>query len=120
VLQYAARNRPSSSDGPPAKYGTTAHLDKGILPPWAEEQFDFRRPPVPRDKEDEFIILRGVLRADGTVDELKVHQGIQPLADQAALAAFKRWKFQPALRDAKPVEVEILVGVPAHLPGTRQ
>jgi outer membrane biosynthesis protein TonB len=32
--------------------------------------------------------------------------------DQAAKLAFGRWKFKPAMREGKPVPVEILVGVP--------
>jgi TonB family protein len=97
-----------------------ARLDHGLVPPDAEKQFDFRRPPVPPDKADEFIILRGVIREDGSVDKLRLLRGVVPLADQAALAAFARWKFRPALRQGKPVAVEILVGVPAQVEQTRQ
>jgi outer membrane biosynthesis protein TonB len=32
--------------------------------------------------------------------------------DAAARAAFGKWKFKPAMRDGKPVPVEILVGIP--------
>jgi hypothetical protein len=32
--------------------------------------------------------------------------------DEAARIAFSRWVFKPAVRDGKPVEVEILVGIP--------
>jgi len=114
VLQYV-QNTGSSDRRTQESRAAVAHLEKGLMPPDAEKQFDFHRPPVPRDKEDEFIVLRGMIREDGSVSDLRVHQGIQPLADQAALAAFSRWKFRPALRDGKPVAVEILVGVPAHV-----
>jgi len=36
--------------------------------------------------------------------------------DQAAVVAFGRWKFGPALRANQPVAVEILVGIPVRLP----
>jgi len=62
------------------------------------------------------IILHGVIREDGSIGELKVLQGVQPEADQLALAAFGRWKFKPAQRASKPLAVEMLVGIPATLP----
>ena len=37
--------------------------------------------------------------------------------DEAARVAFSQWKFKPAVRDGKPVAVEILVGVPTEDPG---
>jgi hypothetical protein len=37
--------------------------------------------------------------------------------DEAAKIAFSRWKFKPAMRDGKPVPVEILVGVPVEATG---
>jgi TonB family protein len=114
VLQYV-HNTGSSERPTQESRAAVAHLEKALMPPDAEKQFDFHRPPVPRDKEDEFIVLRGMIREDGSVTDLRVHQGIQPLADQAAVAAFSKWKFRPALRDGKPVAVEILVGVPAHV-----
>jgi Gram-negative bacterial TonB protein C-terminal len=41
-----------------------------------------------------------------------VYQGVAPEMDEAARIAFSRWHFQPAMRDGKPVEVDILVGIP--------
>jgi TonB family protein len=64
------------------------------------------------------IILQGVIREDGSVGELKVLQGFHETVDQAALAAFSRWKFRPAQRSTKPIAVEILVGIPVILPVT--
>jgi outer membrane biosynthesis protein TonB len=66
------------------------------------------------------IILRGIIREDGAVSELKILQGLLEAVDQAALAAFGRWKFRPALRADKPIAVEILVGIPMILPATYQ
>jgi len=92
------------------------HYDTGLVPPDAEEKFDFLRLPVPEDKKDAMFILQGVIREDGSVAELRVLQGIQEEADRVAIAAFGRWKFKPALREGKAVAVEILVGIPAVVP----
>ncbi len=59
------------------------------------------------------IVLHGVIREDGSVAELKVLKGLQELADQAAVAAFLRWKFRPALRSGGAVAVEVVVGISA-------
>jgi hypothetical protein len=47
---------------------------------------------------------------------LKVLQGILDSVDQAALAAFGRWRFSAALQADKPVAVDILVGIPIVSP----
>jgi hypothetical protein len=91
-------------------------LDQGLVGPDPLERFDFQRVPVSEEKADKLIVLQGVIRADGTVGELKLYQGVEPYMDQAAVAAFGRWKFRPALRANQPVAVEILVGIPARVP----
>jgi TonB family protein len=87
-----------------------------LVPPSPEEQFDFERPPLSKGRYREMIILHGVIREDGSVDDLRVVQGLLDMVDQAAVAAFGRWRFRPALRDGKPVAVEVLVGIPALSP----
>ena len=114
VLQYCAAN-PGSPQAPRSR-AVAAHLDHGLVPPSPREQFDFRRPPVPPDKADELIVLHGTIREDGSIGDLRVLRGVDPVADEAALAAFSQWKFDPALRDGKPVLLNILVGVPPTLP----
>ncbi|MGH9787793.1 MAG: energy transducer TonB [Candidatus Acidiferrales bacterium] len=115
VLQYCI----ASQDGSRSARSRTvaARLDHGLVPPSPREQFDFRRPPVPADKADELIVLHGTIREDGSIGDLRVLRGVDPVADEAALAAFSQWKFDPALRDGKPVLLNILVGVPPTLPG---
>ena len=99
------------------KHGqVTMHADEGLAPPTIEERFDFRRPPVPADKADKLIILRGVIEEDGKVAAVSVYEGVVPEADRAAREAFTHWKFKPARREGKPIRVEFLVGVPVSLP----
>jgi len=87
-------------------------LNFGLIPPDVEKRFDFHRPTLPADEKKSMIVLHGVIDKDGSVDKLKIYQGVQNIADQAALAAFDRWKFKPALENGKPIAVEILVGIP--------
>jgi len=116
VLQYCVAN-PGSPQAPRSR-AVAAHLDHGLVPPSPREQFDFHRPPVPPDKTDELIVLHGTIREDGSIGDLRVLRGVDRVADEAALAAFSQWRFDPGLRDGKPVLLNILVGVPPTLPPT--
>ena len=98
---------------------SVVHLEQGLLPPDAETKFDFKRLPVPFEKKNKMIVLKGVIKEDGTVDDLTIYQSIVPVMDEAAREAFSRWKFKPALREGKPVAVDILVGAPPELPAGR-
>jgi hypothetical protein len=118
TMQYCQK-----ADHPAAKpetesRSTVIHLESALLPPDAdlESRFDFQRLPVPVEKGRKIIVLRGSLLADGTVSDLQVYQGLVPAMDEAARLAFSRWKFKPAMRDGKPVVVDILVGIPPEPP----
>jgi hypothetical protein len=98
---------------PPVQaHSSVVHLEQGLLPPDVESRFDFKRLPVPFEKKNKLIVLKGIIKEDGTVDDLKIYQSIVPEMDKAARVAFSRWKFKPALKEGKPVAVDILVGIP--------
>jgi hypothetical protein len=117
TLQYC-QHRTSAIKPIPESHSTVIHLESGLIPPDAEARFDFQRLPVPREKAHKLIILKGIIREDGTVDEVQVYQSIVPQMDEAARLALSRWKFKPALRAGKPVTLEILVGIPPEVPST--
>jgi len=122
VLQYCAHTDPPGSRQARSPQSIEIRLDPGIVPPSAEEQFDFQRPHLSKSSANgkEMIILQGIIREDGSVGELKVLQGLLAAVDQAAVAAFSGWKFRPALRSDRPIAVEVLVGIPLILPATYQ
>jgi hypothetical protein len=111
ILQYCDSTK-SADDQTAATRSVEVRLDPALLPPSVEEQFDFHRPTLPKGKIAEMIVLHGTIREDGSVAEVKVLMGLQDLADEAAMAAFLRWKFKPALRGGNAVAVEVLVGIP--------
>jgi hypothetical protein len=116
ILQYCqASTQPARR--PRQRRGVVARLTYGLAPPMVDERYDFERPPLPPEKEDEMILLRGFIGEDGSVDGVHVHQGVEPAADQLALAAFRQWRFRPVLRKNEPVKVEFLVGIPAYIEG---
>ncbi len=118
VLQYCQHQ--TAAPVAPAPNGGEVHMGAGITPPWALDRFDFHRPPVAAYKRDHMIVLKGVITTDGAVKNLKVYQGVGSIADQAALAAFGKWKFHPAAdAKGKPIAVNMLVGIPATVPRTQ-
>jgi Gram-negative bacterial TonB protein C-terminal len=98
---------------------TVIHMQQGLIPPDVESRFDFRRMPVPFEKKNKPIVLKGVIKEDGTLDGLQVFQSIVPQMDEAARVAFSKWKFKPAMKEGKPVSVDILVGIPTEPPVDR-
>lgn len=111
TMQYCAKPGAASASSPsPRSVGI--QWNDALVPPEPKSKFDFRRLPVPADKKNETIVLKGVLRADGSVTQLEVYRGTTPEMNEAAKIAFSRWKFKPALFHGVPVPVELLIGIP--------
>ncbi len=55
--------------------------------------------------------VRCVVETDGHPGELSVVQPLDPGLDARALEAVKKWKFEPAKKDGKPVRVAAVVEV---------
>jgi Gram-negative bacterial TonB protein C-terminal len=102
---------PSSTTVTRSSPATAIVLPSPLVPPDPQARFDFKRLQVPQDKTGKMIVLKGTLQPDGTVDGLKVYQGVVPEMDEAARLAFARWKFNPAMRAGKPIALDILVGI---------
>jgi TonB family protein len=62
-------------------------------------------------------ILKLIVGADGNPRNIRVINPIGMGLDEKALEAVRTWKFQPALKDGKPVAAEIAVEVDFHLFG---
>ena len=118
TMQYCQKADPAEPKPNPDNRSTVIHLESALIPPDADpdSRFDFQRLPVPIEKGHKIIVLRGSLLADGTVSGMQVYQGLVPAMDEAARLAFSRWKFKPAMRDGKPVAVDILVGISPEPP----
>jgi len=85
-------------------------------------------PPVPLRKVDPKYIasaveervegkvrLAAVIRVDGHVDSVKLLQPLDDRLDQSAEDAIDKWRFEPALRNGQPVEVDAVIEIPFHL-----
>ena len=113
TMQYCRES--NSSEGVSVDSGSTViHLKHGIIAPDPDpaSRFDFKRLPVPTEQAHKMIILKGVIKEDGSIESLEVYQGVLPAMDEAARLAFRQWKFKPAMHEGKPIPVQILVGIP--------
>lgn len=68
-----------------------------------------------RAKKQGTCVLWLIVDAAGHPRDLKVVRGLGLGLDEKALEAVKQWRFQPALKDGKPVDVQISVEVEFHL-----
>ena len=58
------------------------------------------------------VVLYAVIRADGTVGEIRVLHSLQEQLDANAVKALSRWKFRPAMKSGAPVDLEAVVQIP--------
>jgi TonB family protein len=57
------------------------------------------------------VVLWMIVGADGRPRDVKIARSLGMGLDQKAIEAVRRWKFEPALKDGKPVAVQINVEV---------
>jgi protein TonB len=57
------------------------------------------------------VVLMVLVRRDGSVGAATVSEGLEVSLDQSALRTVKAWKFAPAMRNGKTVEVVLEVEV---------
>ncbi len=60
-------------------------------------------------------VLSLIVGADGRTRDIHIARSLGLGLDEKAIEAVKQWKFDPAMRDGKPVAVEISVEIDFHL-----
>jgi len=58
------------------------------------------------------VVLYGVVRADGTVNNIQVVRSLDPQLDANAKSAFAQWKFSPASKAGTPVDLQVIAHIP--------
>jgi TonB family protein len=58
------------------------------------------------------VTLYAVIRADGSVGEVRVLRGVDDKLDQNARLALERWRFRPATKNGQAVDLEAVVQIP--------
>jgi protein TonB len=62
------------------------------------------------------VILYAIIRADGTVGNVRVLRGVDDRLDQFARQAVAQWQFHPATKNGTPVAVEATFQIPFRPP----
>ncbi|HSF18322.1 MAG TPA: TonB family protein [Vicinamibacteria bacterium] len=57
------------------------------------------------------VVLKVIVRKDGTVGPIRIHQSLEPGLDAAAVEAVRTWSFEPARIDDEPINVLIDVEI---------
>jgi len=62
------------------------------------------------------VILYAVIRADGTVGDVRVLRSVEERLDRYATQALLQWRFQPAMKNGVAIDVEATFQVPFRPP----
>lgn len=91
--------------------------DKSILSaPVVTTKVDPAYPPdVLRDHVEGSVTLYAIIRADGSVDSIKVLDSLDERLDQNCVRAFSNWHFRPGTKNGEPVAVEAVVHIPFRM-----
>ena len=62
------------------------------------------------------VVLRGIVRKDGTIDSIRVVRGLGYGLDEAAIhTIMNKWRFRPATRNGAPIDYEADIEIGFHL-----
>ncbi len=69
-------------------------------------------PPVAKAKGlTGTVLLRGIIRKDGTIADLRVVKATDPIFEDAALTAVRQWTYKPYMLNGEPTEVDTTITV---------
>lgn len=95
----------------------TAAQPTGLTQPVALRMTDPGYPTqLIRENVSGTVIVYAVIRADGSVDSVRVLRGVDDRLDRYACSAVVQWKFQPATKNGTPVDVEATFQIPFRPP----
>jgi TonB family protein len=87
-----------------------------LTAPVATTKVDPAYPPdVLRDHVEGTVTLSAIIRADGTVDDIRVLDSLDSRLDENAKQALARWHFRPGIKNGEPVAVEAVVQIPFRM-----
>ena len=89
----------------------------GLSEPVATRKVDPGYPTqLIRENVSGTVIVYAIIRADGTVANIRVLRGVDDRLDRFACEAVAQWKFQPATKNGTPVDVEATFQIPFRPP----
>jgi protein TonB len=102
--------------GLPAVEDPPVYIERGIESPVLIQKVE---PPYPKlaliTRKQGIVVLQAIITKTGTVENVTILRSADPLLDQAAMAAVKRWIYRPATIHGRPIKVYFTVTVKFHL-----
>jgi len=90
----------------------TRGLPPGVIPPTVQSRVAVQYTDAARQaKIQGGIVLRAVVRKDGSVDSVQVLQGLGYGLDEAAVSAVRQWKFSPATQIGEAIDFATTVQI---------
>ena len=115
----ASAQAQSSDTSPPSGPQTTERVSRvggGVSAPRVIHQLDPEYSDEARKEKIEGVcVLYVVVGPDGLPRDIRVQRVLGHGLDEKAIEAVRQWKFEPALKDGKPVAVAVNVEVTFHL-----
>lgn len=94
---------------PPTDYRVTTDLNG----PVALSKVDPAYPQeLIHDRVEGVVVLYAVIHSDGSVDNVRVLEGVDAQLDENARSALQRWRFRPGTRAGVPVDLEAVIRIP--------
>ncbi|MGO9083729.1 MAG: energy transducer TonB [Candidatus Sulfotelmatobacter sp.] len=123
ILLFARVQQAQSPQQSPQQTPTelTKVCSEKVPPPCATPPRPIYSPPPEYSAEARSARYQGdcvllvIVEADGRTSHIRVRSRLGMGLDEKAIEAVKHWKFAPALKDGKPVSVEIAIEVAFHL-----
>ena len=92
--------------------GVVNGKDAGVIPPKLISEVKPRyTPEAMQAKIQGSVMMDAVIRTDGTPEDIQITKSldIEYGLDKQAVAALSQWRFEPGLKDGKPVPVRVTV-----------
>jgi TonB family protein len=111
VIRFAELNHESNNHEGNNQDANSAGAD--LSQPAATRKVDPAYPlQLMRENVAGTVILYAIIRADGTVGNVRVIRGVDDRLDRFASQAIAKWQFQPAMKNGSPVDVEATFQIP--------
>jgi TonB family protein len=86
---------------------------EGLSAPVAKHKVDPAYPlELMKQNVQGTVAVRAIIRADGSVSDVKVLRSADERLDRYACEALSRWQFDPATRSGAPVDLAVVVMIP--------
>jgi len=73
--------------------------------------------PVSQENPGEIVtvVVEFVITSNGTVENVSSESDVNEKAIEKAVSAVKKWKFEPAIKDGRPVNLRVQMSIPMRI-----